>query len=245
MLWTFRLGGRLLLGETPELAGSSRTMSILPLSETSCLAHHWGVTTSTILQRFASGPNSHLTAVERRQRREAIRSLRLQTDGSARRPKTLLLIERSFPHRLTPRLNRRWSRAVSRLLAPALDRKLAEGRSPESHLLLAARSQVLVSPVKRRTLAQNWADLLAQARTPTGPRDPRAPINRNSILSHESDIRALLAGLAAPTAGHVRGIALLSWLLADGTGPLYNRHPADELAGLLREATALLDCPVI
>src|SRR5271156_6780534 len=82
MLWTFRLGSRLLLGETAELADSSRTVSILPLSETSCLAHHWGVTTSTILQKIASGPNSHLTAVERRQRREALRSLRRQTDGS-------------------------------------------------------------------------------------------------------------------------------------------------------------------
>ena len=203
------------------------------------------MTTSTILQRFARGPNSHLTAGERRRRREALRSLRIQTDGSARRPKTLLLNERSFPHRLTPRLNRRWSRAVSRLLAPALDRKLAQGRSPESHLLLAARSQVLVSPVERLALAHRWADLLAQARTPTEPRDPRVWINRSSILSHEPDIRVLLTSLVARTPGQVRGIALLSWLLSDGTGPLYNRQRADDLAGLLREATALLDCSAI
>jgi hypothetical protein len=220
-------------------------MSILPLSETSCLAHHWGVTISPIIQRIASGPNSHLTAVERRQRREALRSLRIQTDGSAHRPKTVLLYERSFPHRLIPRLTSRWSRAVARLLAPALDRKLAEGRAPESHLLLAARSQVLVSPVKRCALALDWADLLAQARTPTGPRHPRVPINRNSILSNEPDIRALLAVLVARTPGHARGIALMSWLLTDGTGPVYNRRRADELGGLLREATALLDCSVI
>jgi hypothetical protein len=71
------------------------------------------------------------------------------------------------------------------------------------------------------------------------------PINRNSILSNEPDIRTLLAVLVARTPGHVRGIALLSWLLSDGTGPVYNRNRADELAGLLREVSALLDCPVI
>ena len=134
---------------------------------------------------------------------------------------------------------------MTRLLAPSLDRKLAEGRSPESHLLLAARSQILVSPVKRRALADAWADLLAQARTPTGPRHPAVPINGSSILSDELDVRALLAVLVAQTPGQVRGIALLSWLLTDGTGPVYNPHRADELAGLLREATALLQCPVI
>jgi hypothetical protein len=130
---------------------------------------------------------------------------------------------------------------TSQLLAPSLDRKLAEGRSPETHLLLAARAQVLVSPVKRQTLAYRWADLLGHARRAPGPRDPRTPINRDGILANEPEIRALLDALVAPTPGHVRGIAMLSWLLSDGNGPLYNRRCSDQLRGVVLAATALLD----
>ena len=205
------------------------------------LPHHWRVKTSGFLQSIATGPSSHVPPVERRTRREAIRSVRNHSDAGAGRTTTLLLHEPEFPHRLTVRFNRRWSRVLSRLLASSLDRKLAEGRSPESHLLLAARAQVLVSPVYRLTLTHNWADLLAQARRPAGVRDPRAPINRDSIVANEMGIRALLAELAAPTPGHVRGIAMASWLLSDGTGPLYDHRRSSELRTALLEAAALLD----
>jgi hypothetical protein len=111
--------------------------------------------------------------------------------------------------------------------------------------LLAARAQVLVSPVRRQTLAHCWADLLRQARMPPRPRDPRTPINRDNIVVNEPEIRALLDVLVAPTPGHVRGIAMLSWLLSDGAGPLYNRERSNELRGVLLEATALLDSSAI
>ncbi len=221
------------------MAGSSRTVSILPLSETARLAHHQGVTTSRILQTIARGPSSHVRPTERRKRRETIRSLRMQSDGSASRA-TLLLYGPAYPHRLTPGLNSRRLQVISQLRAPSLDRKLAEGRSPETNLSLAARAQVLVSPVKRHTLAHHWADLLGQARRPPEVRDPRTPINRDSILASEPEIRALLDALVAQTPGRVRGIAMLSWLLSDGTGPLYNRRCSNQLRGALLEATALL-----
>lgn len=220
-------------------------MSILPLSEIACLAHDQRVTNSRILQTIASGPSSHVPPTERRRRRETIRSLRTQSDGSASRATTLLVYERTSPHRLTTRSNRRWSRVMSQLLAPSLDRQLAEGRSPETHLLLAARTQVLVSPVKRQTLAHCWADLLRQARMPPRLRDPRTPINRDNIVANEPEIRALLDVLVAPTPGHLRGIAMLSWLLSDGAGPLYNRRRSNELRGALLEATALLDSSAV
>jgi hypothetical protein len=51
--------------------------------------------------------------------------------------------------------------------------------------------------------------------------------------------------LVQPTPGHVRGIALLSSLLSDGTGPLYNRRCSTDLGGALLEATALLGSSVI
>ncbi len=216
-------------------------MSMLPLSEMACLAHDQRVMSSRILQAIASGPSSHVPPVERRTRRATMRSLRMQPDRSASRATIHLVYERAAPHRLTARSNRRWSRVISQLLAPSLDRRLAEGRAPETHLLLAARAHVLVSPVKRQRLAHAWVDLLGLARRPARLRDPRSPINRDGILSNEPEIRALLDVLVAPTPGHVRGIALLSWLLSDGAGPVYDRRRFDELRGALLQASALLD----
>lgn len=216
-------------------------MSILPLSEISRLLQDRGVKTSGFLQAIAKGPSSHLPRVERRQRRAAIRSLRMQLDGCSTRTTTVLLYEPDVSHWFTVRFNSRWCRGLSQLLAPSLDRKLAEGRSPESGLLLAVRAQVLVSPANRQTLAYDWADLLARARTAPGVRDPRVPIDRDSILANEPDIQALLDVLVAQSPGQVRGIALMSWLLSNGAGPLYIGQRADPLRGALSEAAALLD----
>jgi hypothetical protein len=60
-------------------------------------------------------------------------------------------------------------------------------------------------------------------------------------LANEPAIRALLDLLVAQTPGHSRGIAMLSWLLSDGSGPLYNRQRSRELGAALLHATALLD----
>jgi len=228
------------VAEDSDLAVLSRTMSILPLSEIRCLPQDQGVRTSGFLHTIASGPGSHLPPLERRARREAIRAMRLECDHSPNRASTLLLCEQASPLPLTARVNGRWSRAISRLLAPSLDRKLAQGHSPESHQLLAARAQVLVSPLERQALAHRWADLLAQTRRSPVPRNPRAPINRDSLVANEPAIRALLDLLVAQTPGQSRGIAMLSWLLSDGSGPLYNRPRSDELSGALLDATALL-----
>lgn len=135
---------------------------------------------------------------------------------------------------------------ISQLLAPSLDSKLAEGRSPESSLLLAAHAQVIVSPVKRWALAHCWVDLLQHARTPSEAlNNRRVPINRDSILSNEPEIRALLDLLVAPTPGHVRGIAMLNRMLSDGAGPIYNRQCPEALRGALLQATALLGSSAI
>jgi hypothetical protein len=180
-----------------------------------------------------------MTGAERRMRRSAIRSLRMEAEGSPDRPTILLLYERALPHRLTARINGRWSRSIARSLGPFLDRRLAEGCSPESHLLIAARAQLLASPVKRLMLAHNWTDLLTQARTPPSLRDPRAPINRDSIVANEPGIQVLCDVLVAQTPVHVRGIALMSWLLANGAGPIYNRKRSDELRPVLLEVSTL------
>jgi hypothetical protein len=124
-------------------------------------------------------------------------------------------------------------------LGPWLDRRLAEGSAPESRLLLAARAQDLVSPAKRLSLAHEWTDLLAQARLPPSPRDPRVPINRETIVASEPEIRVLLEMLVETKPHHVRGVAVMSSLLTDGAGPVYNRKRSSELHGVLMEVSAL------
>jgi hypothetical protein len=167
--------------------------------------------------------------------------MRLHPEGPNTGPTTLLLLGPSEPQQLTIRINRGWARIVARLLAPSLDRQLAQGCSPESSRLLAARAQVLVSPAMRLALAQDWENLLVQAHRPPAMRDPRVPLNRDCIVAYESEILEMLNALVAPLPAPARGTAMVSWLLSDGTGPLYGRRRSTELGTALREAMAQLD----
>jgi len=166
--------------------------------------------------------------------------MRLRSEGPATGPTTLLLIDPDHPGPLTARSNRRWGRLLARLLAPTLDRRLAQGRPSESSHLSAVRAQVLVSPAVRCALAQNWESLMVQARTPPAMRDPRVPVNRDAIIAGELDIRALLDALLASLPVPARGVAMASRLLADGAGPVYDRRHSADLGTAVREATAQL-----
>ncbi len=166
--------------------------------------------------------------------------MRLQTEA-ADRGRTLLLFDPTTSGRLTARIDRRWARLVARVLAPCLDRRLAQGRPPESGLLLAARAHLLVSPAMRLALAHQWESLVVQARTPPVPRDPRVPVNRDAILACRSDIEEMVNAVSAPRPTPARGLAMVSRLLTDGTGPLYRRCTSVELGAAIRETTAQLD----
>jgi hypothetical protein len=154
---------------------------------------------------------------------------------------TLLVIDPRDPQALTARTNRTWIRLVARLLAASLDYQLAQGRSPESNLFLAARAQALVSPVERRALAQNWENLLVRARRSPVWRDPRVRLNRERIIACEADIREMLDVLLAPLPTPARGTAMARRLLSDGMGPIFNGRRSDDLGIILREAIAQLD----
>jgi hypothetical protein len=158
---------------------------------------------------------------------------------------TLLLIDPDSPAPLTVRSNGRWVRLAVRLLASTLDRQLAEGRPPESNRLLAARAQELVAPATRRALAQNWAHLLKTARTPPPFGTHRVPLNRDGIVACEAEVHPILSAMVDPLPPPARGVAMVSWLLRDGTGPLYQRRRAAELAVALREVIAQLDPSLI
>jgi hypothetical protein len=198
------------------------------------------VPTSRLIQTCVRGPAGHLEPAERRERRAVLRALRSAADGAPKRFATLVVLAGSSPQHLAIRKSTRWSRAMCRLFATTLDRRIAQGRSPESHRLAADRSRILLMPAQRQQLAYRWADLLVRARRPPFAGVQRVHLNRSEILANEPSILALLDRLVAPTPGSVRAIALLNSLLSDGSGPVYNWRCPTPLGRLLEEASALL-----
>ena len=158
-----------------------------------------------------------------------------------RGPTLLLLHHRGDPGRLVLRPVGRRDRLLARALAVSLDRRLAAGQPAESSPLLATRAQTLVAPEERRTLASNWEHLLDVTRTQPARLVRRVPVCRDRIAAAESSVRAMIVALVAPHPVPARGVATVSLLLGDGTGPLYNRRSPTDLVSALREATIRLD----
>jgi hypothetical protein len=127
------------------------------------------------------------------------------------------------------------------VLSPSLDQKLAEGTPPESNRLLATRAAVLVAPQARRELAANWTGLVHCARQLGVARSRRIRIDSEAVIATESDIVEMCELLASPFPSPVRGVAMASNLLSDGTGPLYNHRSGDGLLESLRTIIASLD----
>jgi hypothetical protein len=130
----------------------------------------------------------------------------------------------------------RWTdRLRTKLWGLHLDRKLAEGTSPDSSVLLALRARMLMSPRVRRSLAdayerlaQPWSDDLPPGHLPI----PSQPLTRA-----RAELVAIAARLARGPVS-VAGVAQAQLLLGDGGGPLYLPRTHDALQ---RAAQALLE----
>ena len=144
-----------------------------------------------------------------------------------------------------------WHRVLARCQAGRLDRELAEGSSPEANAALAARANRLTSMEFRRDLAASLRRIVvatgepapvrsALASVPTSPgasRPPRIPL-RHARISQSARLLAELASrLAAPGPVPARGVAMVTRLLSDGTGPLYREASGDDL-GVIAERAA-------
>ena len=127
------------------------------------------------------------------------------------------------------------------MLGSSLDRELAAGRQPESARLLAARADDIVSLRRRQALARNWEHLLEMARRLAGPGSARVLLRRDRITAAEPEVRQMMTRLLAPLPVAAQGVAAVSVLLTDATGPLYNLRSHAPLVTLLRAATAQLD----
>ena len=126
------------------------------------------------------------------------------------------------------------------VLGGLLDGRLAKGQSPSSSLLLATRAQLIVSPSRRRVLAENWLSLLTNARRPTPFRSPEVPLARSRILGSEPWIRALASALLAPMVAP-QGVAMASSLLSDGSSPIYEGPNTGNLESMLQEVITRLN----
>jgi hypothetical protein len=143
-----------------------------------------------------------------------------------------------------------WHRILARSQAARLDRKLAEGASPETSASLAARATELTSMEFRRDLAVSLRGILAAAgepvpavwpRSPIGPaRTPRIPLRVARIRRSAPALTELISALLQPGPVPVRGVAMVTRLLADGVGPLYWDVARDDLNAVAARTVAAL-----
>ena len=160
-----------------------------------------------------------------------------------RRQKHVLL--RDDLGRLTLRRLWPWHRLLVRCTAARLDRELAAGASPESSASLAARAMQLTSMNFRRDLATSVQRILAAAGESAtvlpsaagAVPPPRLPLCRPRISLSAVPLAKLADYLAAPGPLPVQGVAMVSQLLADGTGPLYREACGDDLGDIIKNAT--------
>jgi hypothetical protein len=130
----------------------------------------------------------------------------------------------------------RFTRLAAAARASHLDALLARGADPSSSAQLAARAEMLSAP-RARTVIADQLDRLARAdTTDQGGRWGVRP-NRNAIIANTDAMLTLSALLRETAPIYVRGTAILSELLRDGTGPLY-RGDSSALATRLHAALA-------
>jgi hypothetical protein len=134
-----------------------------------------------------------------------------------------------------------WIRLLAHLRAASLDRQLASGLAPESTRTMAARAEMLVSRPRRQSLAENWRDLSERATAKPAVLTGCAPLCRDRIISADSQIGEMVRALSTPLPVPAQGVAMASWLLTDGAGPLYNRTCAMDLSDALDRVVELLD----
>ena len=149
--------------------------------------------------------------------------------------------------RLTLGRLRPWHCVLARCAASRLDRELAAGASPKTSPRLAARAVQLTSVKTRRDLAASVRRILAAAGSPPAVEPTiaghplRLPLSRARIRQSAEPLAALAGCLTTPGPVPVRGVAMVSQLLADGSGPLYCAARGDDLGVMIETMTRALN----
>ncbi len=124
--------------------------------------------------------------------------------------------------RLTGRLllPSRRARLRARIHADSLERALIAGADPSDSQLLAARAAQLTSRRTRRRIASGLDRLVLASEGPQ--RRWWAVSRRAPLLANVTAIGELAELLRLDTPLYARGLAIISRLLSDGSGPLYH-----------------------
>jgi hypothetical protein len=155
---------------------------------------------------------------------------------------TVLILVDPVDHCITPKGATRGERLLARVHGGRLDHALAAGASPEASAELALRGQCLVRPSERRALARSVLRLLAEAYRPA-PRLFRSgsPIRRDQVREAADELQSLVDHLLAPVPVSARGVAHVTVLLSDGSGPLYHPTRSVDLRSHVLQAINALD----
>jgi hypothetical protein len=154
----------------------------------------------------------------------------------------LLLTPACAPHAdvVEPRRVRLRDRIAARLLAHSLDRQLADGVPPERSAALSLRARRLADPAYARFLARRLNEIVREA---VSRRVPRAQIavRLSAVVTVSAEFEELARRLVAPRPVAVRGVAQVSMLLREGSGPLYSSRADEDLGAALRRARAAVE----
>jgi hypothetical protein len=155
----------------------------------------------------------------------------------------LLLDERTDA--LVVRSARPWELVKAGLCAQHLDEELARGASPDASGPLALRAQTLARESFRHGLARCARQILAEAERPLPAqprprRGPAVPVCRDRVRAAAAELAEVIDRLQLPGPLPVRGVAQVSVLLGDGSGPLYHRGSRDDLRARLTAAAGAL-----
>jgi nucleoside-diphosphate-sugar epimerase len=130
------------------------------------------------------------------------------------------------------------ARLDARIRGHALDRALAAGVHPVDSPALAHRAAQLTAPRMRRRTADGIERLLDAAVQAPSPR--RVSPSRAAVAAQADALRETAALLRTSSPVYARGVAILTILLSDGTGPAYAESRNGAFAHRLDQARAEL-----
>jgi hypothetical protein len=140
---------------------------------------------------------------------------------------------------------RPWQRVYRALAAQwyagQLDRRLAQGTSPNATALLAIHAERITGPRGRARVAEGLARARRDAHAAHSGFSAAIPPHASEVRAARTVLETLERRLLAPEPVTPRGVALLRVLLTDGAGPLYRPGEPGVLGSDLRAAAAALE----
>jgi hypothetical protein len=139
-----------------------------------------------------------------------------------------------------PRRVRLRDRIEARVRTHHLDRRLADGVPPERSAALSLRAHRLADPAYARFLARRLHEIVREAVVRRVPRAQIA-VRLPAVAALSAELDELARRLVAPRPPAVRGVAQVSVLLGEGSGPLYSSRADEDLEAAVRRARAALE----